>query len=162
MRAALGMLAVLALVGLGGCESRPAEPTGIGPYVFGHTTLGQIHDGSCQPTDLSDGRKATWCFALPPFKVSSKVAEVDTYFLGVEKTAPLIEVQLHVRGCIEDELDRWLRARFGPPIESRSTREYWKNSFLWVAALLPSEPARCVVHLLPLSEAAEISRIKAL
>ena len=33
-----------------------------------------------------------------------------------------------------------MRTAFGPPIETKSTRGYWKNSFLWAAALLPSEP----------------------
>jgi hypothetical protein len=41
-------------------------------------------------------------------------------------------------------------------------RGYWKNAFLWAAALMPSEPGRCLVHFLPLSENAEIARIKQL
>ena len=150
----------LLLLALVACEGRAPEPRGLGPYQFGRMTRGQIHDGVCQPTDLSDGRKATWCFALPPIKVEKRVAEVDAYFLGSDSTAPLIEVQLKVRGCVEDELDRWMRARFGPPIETKSTRAYWKNSFLWAGAFLPSEPGRCLVHFLPLSENAEIERIK--
>jgi len=56
--------------------------------------------------------------------------------------------------------ERWMRERFGPPIENKATREYWKNSFLWAAAFLPSEPGRCIIHLLPLSENAEIERLK--
>jgi hypothetical protein len=32
---------------------------------------------------------------------------------------------------------------------------------MWVAALMPSEPGRCLVHFLPLSETAEIARIQA-
>ena len=142
------------------CKGPPAEPAGVGPYVFGHTTAASIHDGNCQPTDLEDGRRATWCFALPPIKVGKHVAEVDAFFLGTDKTAPLIEVQLKVRGCVEDEADRWMRERFGPPIETKSTREYWKNAFLWAAAFLPSEPGRCLIHILPLSENAEIDRLK--
>ena len=55
-----------------------------------------------------------------------------------------------------------MRQNFGVPVESKATRAYWKNSFLWAAALMPSEPARCVVHFLPLSENAEIERIKQL
>jgi len=156
------MRAALLLLGLVACEGRQPEPRGLGPYQFGKMTRGNIHDGVCQPTDLSDGRKATWCFALPPIKVNKRVAEVDAYFLGSDDTAPLIEVQLKVRGCVEDELDRWMRARFGPPIETKSTRAYWQNSFLWSAAFMPSEPGRCLVHFLPLSENAEIDRIKRL
>ena len=174
MKRALLLLLLLA------CE-RKGEPRGLGPYQFGKMTRAQVHSGICQPTELTDGRKAAWCFALPPIKVGKHVAEVDAYFLGneppkladgatkEEKAAykealsklPLIEVQLKVRGCVEDELDRWMRARFGPPIESKSTRQYWKNSFLWAGAFMPSEPGRCLVHFLPLSENAEIERIKA-
>ncbi len=155
----LSVALVLVLV-LPACETKKSEPSGVGPYVFGHTTRGQVHDGNCQPTVLEDGRNATWCMALPPFKVGTKTAEVDAYFGGATNEAPLIELQLKVRGCVEDEADRWMRERFGPPIESKSTREYWKNSFLWAMAELPSEPARCILHFLPLSEQAEIARLK--
>jgi len=154
------LLLACAIGSLAACNSREPEPAGIGAYQFGHTTWASIHDGNCQPTDLADGRKATWCFALPPIKVGKRVAEVDAFFLGTEKSAPLIEVQLKVRGCVEDEVDRWMRERFGPPFETKSTREYWKNSFMWIAAFVPSEPGRCVIHFLPLSEGTEIERLK--
>ncbi len=143
------------------CGGKDPEYTGVGPYRFSHTTRQSIHDGVCQPTDLSDGRKATWCFALPPFKIGKSNADVDLYFLGTEPTAPLIEIQLKVRGCHEDEVDEWMRKAFGAPVETKPTRGYWKNSFLWAAALMPSEPGRCLIHFLPLSETAEIARIQA-
>jgi len=171
----VGLIAAIA-----GCEGRKGEPRGLGNYLFGRTTRANVHSGICQPTELTDGRKATWCFALTPIKVGKRIADVDAYFLGTEPPAlpesatkeqqdarkqaleqlPLIELQLKVRGCVEDELDRWMRERFGPPIESKSTRQYWKNSFLWAAAFMPSEPGRCLVHFLPLSENAEIERLK--
>lgn len=141
------------------CHADP-EPAGLGSWRFGKTTLGDITTGLCQPTDLTDGRKATWCFAQTPSKIGDATAEIDLYFLGADKTAPLIEIQLKVRGCQEDPLDRWLRKALGPPIETRAARSYWKNSYLWAAALMPSEPGRCIVHFLPLSETAEIARIK--
>ena len=156
------LLAALAAVAtcLGACDTKAPEPAGLGSYIFGRTTAASIHDGVCQPTDASDGRKITWCFELPPVKVGDRVAEVDAYFGGTDKTAPLIELQLKVRGCVEDEADRWLRARYGAPYETKSTREYWKNSFIWIAAKLPSEPGRCLIHFLPVSEGSEIERIK--
>ena len=141
------------------CGKEP-EPSGIGPYIFGKTTVASIHDGNCQPTELRDGRKVVWCMALPPFKVGKHAAEVYAYFGGTEPSSPLIELQLSVRGCVEDEAERWLRERFGPPIENKPTREYWKNSFMWIGAKLPSEPGRCLIHFLPLSENQEIDRIK--
>jgi len=151
-----------AAVLLAACNSDQApEFAGVGKYRFTKTTLADIKDGVCQPTDLDEGRrKATWCFALPPYKIANRVAEVDLYFDGTTPTAPLIEIQLKVRGCVEQDLETWMRASFGPPIETRAQRAYWKNSFLWAAALIPSAPGRCIVHLLPLSEAAEIARIK--
>jgi hypothetical protein len=153
------LLALILLIAA--CDSHAPEPAGLGSYVFGRTTVANIHDGVCQPTEASDGRKLTWCFELPPIKVGDRVADVDAYFGGTDKTSPLIELQLKVRGCIEDSVDRWLRARFGPPYETKSTREYWKNSFVWIAAKLPSEPGRCLVHVLPIAEGSEIARIHA-
>jgi hypothetical protein len=162
-RARLAGIALACLVCVAGaCSGREPEVSGIGRWRFAHTTLRDVNEGICQPTDLSDGRKGTWCFALTPLKIGGRNADVDLYFLGTEKTAGLIEIQLKVRGCHEDELDQWMRSSLGPPIETRSTRGYWKNSFLWAAALLPSEPGRCLVHFLPLSENAEIDRIKQL
>lgn len=155
-------VAALALLIVGACGDRTPEFSGIGKLRFGHTTLADIHDGLCQPTALNDGRKGTWCFAQTPIRIGTSNAEVDLYFLGTEPTAPLIEIQLKVRGCHEDALDQWMRTAFGPPIESKSTRGYWKNSFLWAAAMMPSEPGRCLVHFLPVSENAEIERIKQL
>jgi hypothetical protein len=154
MRRLIPLVIVLAACG------KDPEPSGIGPYIFGKTTVASVHDGNCQPTELRDGRKVIWCMALPPFKVGKHTAEVYTYFGGTEPTSPLIEIQLSVRGCVEDEADRWLRERFGPPIENKATREYWKNSFMWIGAKLPSEPGRCLIHFLPLSENQEIARIK--
>jgi hypothetical protein len=151
---------VVALVALVACSGRDAEPSGVGRWRFTHSTLRDVSDGKCQPTELNDGRKATWCFAQIPYKIGSRSAEVDLYFLGTDPAARLIEIQLKVRGCHEDELEQWMRSAFGAPIDSKSTRAYWKNSFLWAAALMPSEPGRCIVHFLPLSENAEIDRIK--
>jgi hypothetical protein len=155
-------LALAAWLGLAGlaCTGRAPEFDGIGSWRFTRTTRQDITTGLCQPTDLNDGRKATWCFALPPIRIGERNAEVDLYFLGTEPTARLIEIQLKVRGCREAELETWMRGAFGPPIQSKPTRGYWKNSFLWAAAVMPSEPGRCLVHLLPLSENAEIERIK--
>lgn len=161
MRAALGVaLAALALAG-SGCDRKPGEPAGLGRWTFTRSTLAHAkQSGRCQPDTLADGRVVTWCFGLQPVKAGDRIAEMDLYFGGTTDDAKLIELQLKVRGCVEDKLDQWMRERFGPPFETRSSRAYWKNSFLWAAALMPSEPGRCIVHFLPLSEASEIERIK--
>ena len=172
---------LVAMLALDACKAGKPEVNGIGPYHYGAhpTTRAAIYDGICQPTELNDGRKATWCFALAPIKVGKRVAEVDAYFLGQEtadnaklpekdrkpalEKMPLIEVQFKVRGCVEAEAEQWLRERFGPPDTSQGhgALEVWHNHFIWVGAFLPSEPGRCLIHILPTSEAAEIERIKA-
>lgn len=157
---AAAIVAVAALAAGAACE-RKGDPAGLGRWTFTKSTLADgKRDGRCQPTELSDGRKATWCFGLQPIKAGGKVGEIDLYFAGAADDAKLIEIQLKVRGCVEEDLDKWMRERFGPPFETKATRAYWKNAFLWAAALMPSEAGRCLVHFLPLSEGAEIERIK--
>ena len=86
---ARGGLALLVLAALA-CGSREPEYDGIGSWRFTRTTLKDITGGLCQPTDLDDGRKATWCFAQQPVRLAGSAAEVDLYFLGSEPTARLI------------------------------------------------------------------------
>lgn len=157
----VGVVVIVVVLGMGSCGKGAPEFAGIGKYRFGHTTLGDLKDGVCQPTEVEDGRrKATWCFGLQPYQVAGRTAEIDLYFEGTEPSGELIEIQLKVRGCVEQDLDTWMRTHFGPPIETRANRGYWKNSFLWAAVLMPSEPGRCLVHMLPLSEEREIARLK--
>ncbi|HWO25482.1 MAG TPA: hypothetical protein VNO30_42375 [Kofleriaceae bacterium] len=163
MRArALGALAAAAAaLAVGPACDKQGDPAGLGPWTFTRTTLAHAKKaGRCQPTELADLRKATWCFGVQPIKAGGKTAEVDLYFGGDTDDAKLIEIQLKVRGCVEEDLDKWMRERFGPPFETRAMRAYWKNSFLWAAALMPSEAGRCVVHFLPVTESSEIERIK--
>ena len=150
--------AVFDLISYSGTPLRDRD----GNITLAVITLHDVTDGICQPTDLNDGRKGTWCFAQTPFKIAKSTAEVDLYFLGGEKTAPLIELQLKVRGCHEDEVEQWMRSAFGVPIENKANRVYWKNSFLWAAALLPSEPGRCVVYFLPIADNGAIALVKQL
>lgn len=157
MRCLLLLAGVLAA---GACETKHSGPSGLDHYIFGKTVRGQVRDGICQPTDLNDGRKATWCFALPPFKIGQRTAEVDAYFLGTADNAPLIELQLKVRGCVENDADQWMRERFGAPIDTKGAAEFWKTTTMWAGAWLPSEPGRCIIHFLPLSENSEIERLK--
>ncbi len=176
------LLLAMSCVAITGCnEGKRGELRGLGPYRFGVTTRAQLKSGVCQPTELSDGRKAVWCFALPPIKVGKRTADVDAYFLGTDpplldsnptqeqlearraelEKLPLIEVQLKIRGCDERELEQWLREHLGPAApESKGTRLYWHNSFFWAAAFMPSEPGRCILHMLPTSETSEIERLK--
>ena len=160
--AAAAFVGAIVIVAILATKKDAPQYAGIGKYRFGHTTMADAaKDGLCQPTDIEDGRrKATWCFGMPGVAVGSKPAELHLYFDGTEPDGELIEIQLKIRGCNEQELEHWMRQAFGPPLESKANRAYWQNSILWAAALMPSEPARCLVHFLPHSEAAEIARIK--
>ncbi len=164
-RKKIGVALLMGVAALAAACSQRVEPNGLGPYRFGHTTAGSIRSGNCRPDTARDGRKIIWCMALPPIKVGARAADVDAYFLlappYTEKTAPLIEVLVSVRGCVEDEVVQWMRERFGPPAENKATRVYWQNSFVWAAAFVPSEPGRCLIHVLPRGESAEIERLKA-
>ncbi len=149
-------------LGLVGCSGREAEVSSIGRFHFGdnRTTLADAREGHCEPTDVN-GRKVTWCYELTPYKVAHRTAEVDAYFLGTEPTAPLIELQFKVRGCVENDVETWMRSLLGNPVETLATRTDWQNSFLFAAAYLPLEPGRCLIRFLPTSEQADIARIKA-
>jgi hypothetical protein len=144
------------------CGSGEDEYAGLGRYKLGTSTLKDAMGGRCDPTKLDDGRQATWCYALPPYKVGKHAANVDLYFLGTGDDAPLIEILLSIRGCDEDELVGWMRTNFGQQVDQRPKRAYWQNRYLWAAAFVPSEPGRCVVHFLPTSETSEIARLKGL
>jgi hypothetical protein len=157
MRVAIAV-AVLALVA---CNPDD-EYTGIGIWKFGSSTRGNVKTGRCDPTTLTDGRQATWCYFLPPYKIAGRVADLSLYFLGTGDDAPLIEIQLSVRGCIEDDVVAWMRSLFGAPIDERAKRAYWQNKYMWAAAFVPDEPGKCTLHFLPRSETGEIARLKGL
>src|SRR5439155_22699520 len=136
---------------------------GIGKYRFNHTVLDDIGEGVCQPTTIDDGkRQATWCFGLPQYRIANRNGEIELYFNGppTQKDAALIEIQLKIHGCLEQDLETWMRTAFGPPVETKAKRLYFKNSYLWAAALIPSDPGQCRVHMLPLSEQEQIARIR--
>ncbi|HEY4239675.1 MAG TPA: hypothetical protein VGM88_07665 [Kofleriaceae bacterium] len=146
----------LASLALAACSGRDPEPGGLGKWSFAKTTVAQAEtEGRCQPTELFDGRKALWCFGLTPVKIGARAADVDLYFTD----GKLIEIQVKLRGCDENTFEQFFRRIYGPPIETKGNHEFWKNSFLWAAAFMPSEPGRCLAHILPLSEAGEIARI---
>jgi hypothetical protein len=162
MLSARRSVALLAcLVALAACEARKPDITGVGPWSVVKTKRKDA-SGVCQPTELPDGRAGTWCFGQKPFGLAKRAAAVDLYFLGTESEAPLIELQLTIRGCVEDDVEAWLREHFGAPVERRDARAYWRTSRLFLAAFLPQDPGRCVLRMLPLGEGAEIERLKLL
>jgi hypothetical protein len=155
---ALGLALVIALAGC----NRDDDYTGIGVWRFGHSVRSDVKTGRCDPTTLSDGRPALWCYLLQPYKIAGKVAELSLYFLGTGDDAPLIEIQLQVRGCVEDDVIGWLRTTFGAQTDDKPKRMYWSNPYMWIAAFVPDEPGRCTLHFLPRTELGEINRLRQL
>jgi hypothetical protein len=161
VRGRLIAAAALAVASSGaGCSGGKGEYTGIGPYRVGHTTLRDAK-GRCEPTDLPDGRKGTWCYLQPELQLAGRPATVDLYFLGTTPDAPVIEIQLQVVGCEEDALGLWLRKNFGAPSEERLPWAAWKTTKLFLIAMMPSDPGRCMLRVLPKSEAVEFERLRA-
>jgi len=152
-------LSLAALLGTA-CAPDKAEYSGIGPYSVKRTKLHNA-TGRCEPTELPDGRKGSWCSLQPRLTVGGRPADVDLYFLGVEPGAPLIEIQLEVRGCHDDALSLYLRKSFGDPVEDHGTWLAWKNANVFVIGLIPSDPGACRVRVFPLSEQPEIDRVRA-
>ena len=155
-RAAIG-LALAVCAAAGGCE-RKTEYAGLGPWHVKRTRLRQA-TGRCEPTELPDGRKGTWCFGQPELRYGGQNATVDLYFGGTEPDAKVIEIQLGFRGCNEEPLDSWVRKTFGAPYEQHGARAFFRNSGAYVIADLPESPGRCTVRMLPRSETAEVERL---
>jgi hypothetical protein len=159
VRAALAALALAVLAGA--CKQEPAEYAGIGPWRVTTTKLKDA-SGRCDPTDLPDGRKGSYCYLQPLLPIGKQAADVDLYFGGTEPTSPLIELQLKIKVCDPEASDLWLRTHFGAPFETAPGRLFFKNQHLLLAAQLTPQSGRCEIRMFPLSEQAEFERIKAL
>ena len=146
-------------LGGAGC-SRKTEYAGLGPWHVKRTVLRDA-TGRCEPTDLPDGRKGTWCYGQPGLRLGGQDASVDLYFGGTTPDAKLVELQLQFRGCKDDQLGSWVRQTFGAPYEEHGRRALFKNTGAFVVADLPESPGRCTLHMLPRSEAAEVARLAA-
>lgn len=152
------MVAALLASACGGCKQK-TEFAGVGPWRIGKTHLRDA-TGRCQPEELPDGRKGTWCFGQTPLRLGGQDASIDLYFDGTEPDAKVIEIQLQFRGCHEEQLASWVRTNFGEPFETRGKRLFLRNSAAFVVADLPESPARCAVRLLPRSETGELERMR--
>jgi hypothetical protein len=148
----------LAVASAGACKAAAVEPSGVGAWDVTRTTLADA-TGHCDPTDLPDGRKGTWCYMQAPLSIGGQTAQVDLYFDGVARTAPLIELQLKVPVCDLDKLESWGRTSFGAPTAHARGRTLWQNRNLFAMLAPDREGARCMLRLLPRSEAKEWARI---
>ena len=71
------------------------------------------------------------------------LAAPDDVARAKETDAPMIELQLDVRGCEPDRLSLWLRERFGAPRTSTPTWTAWDNRKLYLIAESPTDSSRC-------------------
>lgn len=155
----LAIVAALLLV-VSACDKRRPEPGGFGPWSFSKSKRKNVKTGRCDPHNAEDGRAMTWCYGGTAYQLGARPAELDLYFLGTGDDAPLVEIQMKIRGCHDQELDSFMKREYGNPIATSGPVTYFQSSFLWAASIIPSAPGRCLVHFLPLSEEAEIARLK--
>lgn len=147
-----------------GCK-RKTEYSGIGRWSVTQTKLADARaKGRCQPTDLPDGRKGVWCFGFPGVKIpgAGLPPEVDIYFGSDNDSASPIEIQYKFRGCNDEKLEAWVNSTFGAAAEKRPGRGVWKTGNMTLLGFLPESPGSCMLRMFPLSETAEIERIKKL
>lgn len=152
-------LAAVAVVAVAACTSPPPEYDGIGTWKVTRTTLKDA-TGRCDPTDLPDGRKGSYCFGQTPIKLAGAATEIDLYFDGTAPESKLIEEQLKVRGCREEPTLAFLRKVFGTPLETKGAKVFWQNRYVFVVAIAPSDPGQCLIRVFPLSETAEIAKTR--
>jgi hypothetical protein len=134
--AALGMLITVA----SGCK-RERAINGIDRWELNKTVKKQ-HKGRC---DVDEKRNLTWCYGNPSLALGGQSATVDLYFDGTGDEAPLVQILLSIGGCNEPALKTWLQDKLGKTSASTSTRLYWEGKHAFIAALVPSDPARCDV-----------------
>lgn len=159
MGARLPTLALVVGAVLGACASPAPEYDGIGAWKVTRTTLAHA-TGRCEPTDLPDGRKGSYCFGQAPIKLAGATTEIDLYFDGTAPTARLVEEQLKVRGCREEQTLAFLRKLFGAPSGTKGPKVFWQNRFVFVAAIAPSDPGQCMIRVFPRSETSEIAKVQ--
>jgi hypothetical protein len=147
-----------AALGAVACKAEPAEPAGVGAWDVTRSTLAEA-SGRCEPTDLPDGRKGTWCYMQPALEVGGQAAQVDLYFGGREPSSPLIELQLKVVACDSDKVDAWARTAFGTPTTGPGGATFFGNRYMNIA-LVRAPGSRCLVRIFPVSEQAEFERVK--
>ena len=148
--AALGSMLAVAT----GCE-RKREINGIDRWVLNKTTKVQ-NKGRC---DYDAKRELTWCYGNPSLALGGQSATVDLYFDGEGDEAPLVQILLSIGGCNEPALKDWLRDKLGNTSANTSTRLYWEGKHAFIAALVPSDPARCDVKFVAPDQKAMIEAI---
>jgi hypothetical protein len=146
--------AVVATAAAAGCQRRRAEIDGIGRWKLGVTTLAEA-GGVCSPDEI------TFCSHAGTVPIGSQQADVNLYFAGRAPQAPLIEIELTIRGCNPDEAGPALTAALGEPTERRDKRMTWKGSRAYIAGRLPLEGRRCVISFVPATDAKRIGELAA-
>jgi hypothetical protein len=153
------LLAVAVALALAACKHE-RQMSGVGPWNVNRTHL-EDATGRCIPDDLGEGKQGTYCFGQKPMGIRGMVVDLDLYFGGTDPKATLVEIQLKVGGCDEQQLYGWMQTNFGRPIEDKGARKLWKSSFLWAVGELPipDGPGQCLIRLIPAREQARFERL---
>jgi hypothetical protein len=155
---------IIAAIALGACKPK-TEFSGIGQWSVTQSSLAVVKaKGRCQQSDLPDGRKGMWCFGLPGVKIPGAgfPPEVDVYFGSEADDARPVEIQFKFRGCNDEKLQSWVTSNFGAATETRTNRGVWTTGHMTLIGFLPQSAGYCMLRMFPLSEQAEIDRIKKL
>jgi hypothetical protein len=153
-----GALIAVALVA---CSAAPEEYAGVGPWVFGKTTLRHA-TGRCIPEDLAlYERRGSYCTLQPPLKIAGRPSDVDLYFDGEDPASRLVEIRIYVRGCDEEKTLAFFRSILGEPVGTAGAKVFHHNRHLFAAITAPSEPGRCKIRMVPAGETAAIAKLRA-
>ena len=127
-------------------SGKQAEASGVGPYHFGHTDARQRSTtaSASRPSSPTAARRrgASRCRRSRSASASPRSTRTSSARADNDRAADRVPAQ-----------SPRLRRGRGRAVDARAvrsadreqaTREYWKNSFLWVGAFLPSEPGRCI------------------
>jgi hypothetical protein len=148
---------LLLVIAFAGCK-RERQLSGVGPWNVNRTQLRDA-TGRCVPDDSPEG-KGMYCFGQKPMGIRGMVVDLDLFFGGTEPDAKLIEIQMKVGGCDDEQLYGWMQTNFGKPVEDRGSHKLWKSTFLWAVAAMPraDEPGRCLVRHIPAREKSRFDR----
>ena len=155
------LVLVLSFSVLAACgDKKDKEHVGVKKLKVTTTTLKDTREptpeGRCLASDLTDGRKGTWCTGLVGMKVRDNSAKIDLWFEGEAADSKIVEIQLIVGACKQESLQAWLTTEFGAWKSLDENQARWENENLLMAAFLPlaDDKLTCIVRMFPTREKA--------
>lgn len=145
---------IIAILLLAACK-KEKQMSGVENWNVNRTRLKDA-TGRCTPD--GDGM---YCFGQKPMGIRGMVTDIDLYFGGQDPEAKLVEIQMKVGSCDDEQLYGWMQTNFGRPVEDKGSRKLWKSKFVYAIGEMPvpDEPGRCLVHIIPVGEKARYERL---